>query len=100
MKVNRRQVLKTGAALAAAGAIGQGFAQEFYAKPATLLPRTRAPRVVVVGGGWGGTTVARKLKQAVPEAEVVLVEQRGYFMSCPMSNLFLAGDQAPGVAGL
>ena len=93
MKVNRRQVLKTGAALAAAGAIGQGFAQEFYARPPTLLPRTRAPRVVVVGGGWGGTTAARKLKQAVPEAEVVLVEQRGYFMSCPMSNLFLAGVQ-------
>jgi len=45
MKVNRRQVLKTGAALAAAGALGQGFAQEFYARPATLLPRTRAPRV-------------------------------------------------------
>jgi len=91
MKVNRRQVLKTGAALAAAGAIGQGFAQEFYAKPATLLPRTRAPRVVVVGGGWGGTTVARKVKQQNPEVEVVLVEQKPIFMSCPMSNLFLAG---------
>ncbi|WP_117238521.1 FCSD flavin-binding domain-containing protein [Thermus sediminis] len=94
MKVNRRQVLKTGATLAAAGALGSGgFAREFYARPPTLLPRTRAPRVVVVGGGWGGTAAARKLKQAVPEAEVVLLEQRGYFMSCPISNLFLAGLQ-------
>uniref|UniRef100_A0A7V4A054 Sulfide dehydrogenase n=2 Tax=Thermus tengchongensis TaxID=1214928 RepID=A0A7V4A054_9DEIN len=91
-KVNRRQVLKTGAALAAAGALsGSAFAQEFYSRPATLLPRTRKPRVVVIGGGWGGTTVARKLVQSGVDVEVVLIEQKPIFMSCPMSNLFLAG---------
>ncbi|WP_018110650.1 FAD-dependent oxidoreductase [Thermus igniterrae] len=91
-KVNRRDLLKSGAALAAAGALGgSGFAQEFYSRPPTLLPRTRKPRVVVIGGGWGGTTVARKLVQAGVNAEVVLVEQRPIFMSCPMSNLYLAG---------
>lgn len=47
--------------------------------------------MVVVGGGWGGTTVARKVKQQNPGVEVVLVEQKPIFMSCPMSNLFLAG---------
>ncbi|MGQ9735335.1 MAG: FAD-dependent oxidoreductase [Thermaceae bacterium] len=92
VKVNRRQVIKTGAALAAASALGsQGMAQEFYAQPATLLPRTRAPRVVVIGGGWAGTTVARKVKQQNPEVEVVLVEEKPIFMSCAISNLFLAG---------
>ncbi|KHG65298.1 sulfide dehydrogenase [Thermus sp. 2.9] len=91
-KVSRRQVLKTGAALAAAGAISSpAFAQEFYSRPATLLPRTRKPRVVVIGGGWGGTTVARKLVRSGVDAEVVLIEQKPIFMSCPMSNLFLAG---------
>ncbi|BDG19605.1 sulfide dehydrogenase [Thermus thermophilus] len=90
-KVKRRDLLKAGAALAAAGTLGKGFAQEFYASPPTLLPRSRAPRVVVVGGGWGGTTVARKVKQQNPGVEVVLVEQKPIFMSCPMSNLFLAG---------
>lgn len=36
-------------------------------------------------------TAARQLVQLGVNAEVVLVEQRGYFMSCPISNLFLAG---------
>ena len=53
-KVKRRDLLKAGAALAAAGTLGKGFAQEFYASPPTLLPRSRAPRVVVVGGDHGG----------------------------------------------
>ena len=91
-KVNRRQVLKTGAALVAAGTLsGPAFAQTFYSSPPTLLPRTRKPRVVVIGGGWGGTTAARKLAQSGLNVEVVLIEQNPVFMSCPMSNLFLAG---------
>lgn len=92
-KLNRRQLLKAGAALTAAGTLAsQAFAQqEFYARPPTLLPARRTARVVVVGGGWGGTTVARKVKQQRPEAEVVLIEPKPLFMSCPMSNLFLAG---------
>jgi len=89
--MRRRDLLKSGLALGAASALGTGFAQEFYSRPPSLLPRTRAPRVVVVGGGWGGTTVARKLAQSGLDVEVVLVEQKPIFMSCPMSNLFLAG---------
>jgi NADPH-dependent 2,4-dienoyl-CoA reductase/sulfur reductase-like enzyme len=91
MGMNRRDLLKTGLALGAASALGTGFAQEFYSRPPTLLPRTRKPRVVVIGGGWGGTTVARKLAQSGLDVEVVLVEKNPVFMSCPMSNLFLAG---------
>lgn len=92
-KLNRRQLLKAGAALTAASTLGSRAAaqQEFYARPPTLLPARRTARVVVVGGGWGGTTVARKVKQQRPEAEVMLIEPKPLFMSCPMSNLFLAG---------
>ncbi len=89
--MNRRDLLKSGLALGAASALGTGLAQEFYSRPPSLLPRTRKPRVVVVGGGWGGTTVARKLAQSGLDVEVVLVEQKPIFMSCPLSNLFLAG---------
>ena len=55
------------------------------------LPPKRGLRAVVVGGGWGGLTIAKHLKLRVPEMEVVLIERRSMFMSCPVSNLWLAG---------
>ena len=55
------------------------------------LPPRRGLRAVVVGGGWGGLTIAKHLKLQTPEMEVVLIERRSLFMSCPISNLWLAG---------
>lgn len=54
------------------------------------LPPKRGMRAVVVGGGWGGLTIAKHLKLRVPEMEVVVIERRSMFMSCPISNLWLA----------
>ena len=49
-------------------------------------------RVVVVGGGYGGATAAKYLRLFSGGAiEVVLVEAESAFVSCPMSNLVLAG---------
>jgi NADH dehydrogenase FAD-containing subunit len=48
-------------------------------------------RAVVVGGGWGGLTIAKHLKVNSPEMDVVLVESQAVFLSCPISNLWLAG---------
>jgi NADPH-dependent 2,4-dienoyl-CoA reductase/sulfur reductase-like enzyme len=55
--------------------------------------RAAAPaRVVVVGGGYGGATAAKYLRLFSGGAiEVVLVEPDEAFVSCPMSNLVLAG---------
>lgn len=49
-------------------------------------------RVVVVGGGFGGATAARYLKLWGGVAvDVTLVERMDAFVSCPMSNLVIAG---------
>ena len=54
------------------------------------------PRVVVVGGGFGGATAARYLKLwGGPAVDVVLVERNDGFISCPMSNLVIAGVRDP-----
>src|SRR5579862_209677 len=63
---------------------------------ATLLPRPliaqgAQPRVVVVGGGFGGATAARFLKRADARLDVTLVEANPVFTSCPFSNEVIAG---------
>jgi NADPH-dependent 2,4-dienoyl-CoA reductase/sulfur reductase-like enzyme len=70
------------------------------------LPTSSAGRVVVVGGGFGGATAARYLKLWGGTAvDVTLVERNEGFISCPMSNLVIAGVRDPisiaqGYAGL
>lgn len=54
-----------------------------------LLPKGKAPRIVVVGGGWGGLTVAKQLRLLAPQAEVVMLERNPVFFSCPLSNKWL-----------
>jgi len=51
------------------------------------------PRVVIVGGGFGGSTFARYLRLWDPGIDVMLVEREARFVSCPMSNLILSGDR-------
>lgn len=55
----------------------------------TLAPRGKSPRVVICGGGWGGVTAAKYLRQYAPHLEVVLLERNPVFFSCPMSNKWL-----------
>ena len=40
---------------------------------AALLPRPKGQRTVVVGGGWSGLTLAKYIKKASPDMDVVLV---------------------------
>ncbi|RMH00029.1 MAG: NAD(P)/FAD-dependent oxidoreductase [Aquificota bacterium] len=79
--VNRREFL------VGASAIGLTAPLLVYSKPQKRLKA----QVVVVGGGYGGVTTAKYLKKENPQLDVVLIEERPFFMSCPMSNHFLAG---------
>src|SRR5882724_5958063 len=51
----------------------------------------KGPRVVVIGGGWGGATAAKYVRLLDPAVEVILIEPNRQFVSCPFSNLVLAG---------
>jgi sulfide dehydrogenase [flavocytochrome c] flavoprotein subunit len=51
-----------------------------------------AGRVVVIGGGYGGATAARYVKQWAPDIDVTVVERNDVFVSCPISNLVLGGN--------
>lgn len=51
------------------------------------------PRVVVIGGGFGGATCARYLRRFNPSLQVTLVERDAYFVTCPFSNMVLGGLQ-------
>jgi NADPH-dependent 2,4-dienoyl-CoA reductase/sulfur reductase-like enzyme len=48
-----------------------------------------SPKVVVVGGGFGGATCARELKRK--GLAVTLVEANAIYTACPFSNAVLAG---------
>lgn len=89
MPMNRRGFL--GAAAAALGASLSVRAAPLAGRPIPdLLPPSRGRRVVIVGGGWGGLTAARHLRDLAPELDVVLLEKNPRFWSCPLSNKWLA----------
>ena len=102
-KINRRDFIKASgaAALSAAGIAHAGNADAKTGgasspgiggrllKPADL-PAAKGPRLVVVGGGWSGLTLAKYVKLNHPEFDVVLIDKKAMFVSCPMSNVWLA----------
>ena len=50
-------------------------------------------RVVIVGGGFGGSTAARYLRMWGGNVDVTLVERNASFVSCPISNLVIGGHK-------
>jgi sulfide dehydrogenase [flavocytochrome c] flavoprotein subunit len=76
---NRRTAIK----LLAAGASTAMLARPAFAQ--------RAPRVLVVGGGFAGTTFARTLKKLEPNTLITLIEASRPFTACPFSNSVIAG---------
>ena len=84
MLMKRRDFLKVGAAASAMaslyGCAGAGKA---------------GGHVVVVGGGYGGATVAKYLRMWSQGAvQVTLIERNPTFISCPISNLVIGGTKS------
>jgi len=76
---SRRRFLRSSAALAAAAAF-----------PLPALAQ-KAPRVLVIGGGFGGASVARELRSIDPKIHVTLIESNATFTACPFSNAVIGG---------
>ena len=50
-------------------------------------------RLVIIGGGFAGATLARFAKALEPRLGVTLIEALARYTACPMSNLVLAGER-------
>jgi NADH dehydrogenase FAD-containing subunit len=88
--LNRRGFLGASAGAATFAAVAPAFAQPAIVTAATeLLPKGSRPRVVIAGGGWGGLSAARHLREQSPNTEVVVLERNPVFWSCPISNKWL-----------
>src|SRR5262245_62298417 len=82
-KLSRRDFTKL------AGAAGAGAAASpLFAKFAIAQA---APKVVIVGGGAGGATVAHFVKAGAPNLDVTLIEANRIYSSSFFSNLYLGG---------
>ena len=77
---SRRDFLKTVAAGASVAVL-----------PRPAIAQGTGGRVVVVGGGFAGTTCARFIKRIDPRITVTLVEASPTFTACPFSNGVIAG---------
>lgn len=99
--IDRRNFLKLGGAALAGSAAGfsgipAAAAATTGAKAAAGrrkadLPAARGPRLVIVGGGTSGLTIAKYAKREHPRFDVVLVEKRDMYSSCFSSNLWIGG---------
>jgi len=83
MPMKRRDFLKAGAA---AGAMASLYGCAGGGKA--------SGHVVVVGGGYGGATVAKYLRMwSEGGVQVTLIERNPTFISCPISNLVIGGTK-------
>lgn len=87
MTMNRRRFLKTSLGAAGVATLSAcGMAGGPQAKGSKA-------RVVVIGGGFGGATAAKYIRQFDPTISVTLIDAHAQHVTCPFSNLVLAGDK-------
>lgn len=77
--VNRRQMLAS---------LGLGAVS--LSLPLQAVAQAK-PRIVIVGGGFGGASAAVMLKALLPLADVKLIEPNPTYTACPFSNLVIGG---------
>ncbi|MEI7866946.1 MAG: FCSD flavin-binding domain-containing protein [Candidatus Methylumidiphilus sp.] len=79
--ITRRTFLKSAGTVGALSLLGCTVAPSKGAKA----------KVVIIGGGYGGSTAAKYLKLFDPSLDVTLIEKRKTYYSCPGSNEVISG---------
>ena len=87
MAMNRRDTFKLAGVAAAAAALPTMAAARAGAPVRACTGKT----VVIVGGGFGGLTMAKALKKKDKYIDVIVIEKNNIFMACPFSNTLLGG---------
>ena len=78
----------TGSAVADAG----GKSAAVMASSAMMnLPKAKGPRLVIVGAGTSGMTIAAHAKKANPNFDIVVIDKRDMYASCFNSSLWYVG---------
>ncbi|MDP2804735.1 MAG: FAD/NAD(P)-binding oxidoreductase [Gallionellaceae bacterium] len=77
-------VAMAGVASVASAAVAAGSASE-------VMPKGKQRRVVVIGGGYGGTIAAKYVRMLDSTIEVVMIERNKQYVSCPFSNYYIGG---------
>lgn len=81
--MKRRQFIQAGSAAGVLGLAG-----------CASMGGGSGPKVVVIGGGYGGATAAKYLRMWSDYGiQVTLVEPNAAFVSCPISNLVIGGSK-------
>ena len=78
----RRRFLKNSLGIVALGS---------FSFNAPFVNSKSSPKVVVIGGGYGGATVSKYIKMWSPNIDVTLVEKNTNYVSCPISNRVFSG---------
>lgn len=94
MTLDRRSFIKVlggASGLALTGCAAPGSSPAVASGSASEIMAKTGRRVVVIGGGYGGTIAAKYIRMMDKSIEVVLIERNDHFVSCPFSNLYLGG---------
>jgi sulfide dehydrogenase [flavocytochrome c] flavoprotein chain len=96
MNMNRRDALKVGAVSVAAAVASTtltgcvagetGTAAAAAGNTGKVLGKHK---VVIIGGGMGGLSVANNLKKIDSSFDIAIIEKNDTFMACPVSNTYL-----------
>ncbi|RKZ37237.1 MAG: cytochrome C [Gammaproteobacteria bacterium] len=81
--ITRRNFIKIATGITAAGLSGCS----------NFSIATAKKRVIVIGGGAGGATAAKYIRQVDPSIDVTLIEKNRYYYTCFMSSSVLSGER-------